>query len=354
MCGDGWDSERITVGNIVRRTESLRKSLQNLQMPTLEVATDTQPRNLAEAVDCLQKKLADHTQQDWYAFHTAPVTELMPQLTGCTLQAAKAAEILQSQANGISASEIQGDQQQAVDLIIALPHEVKKLLRQAQSMHPDKQLDARVVSIGDSTAIMQTGTIWTEDMAGVFRVAHDLFQDFPDSLSSLMQCMTKLAAIGMCLAATRDNPTAAGAVLTGFSHQIDQLHASMLIRTDSVWQTHAQVQLLQGFAAKVLAQKQERSRLLADAHGLLAVPIATDASSADSISAALASVSSQQHGIVVIANANGVARLSSANTTVSFGTVLSNTGSMLRTIRMVNNSNQVAHVKVSSYARILG
>ncbi len=314
--------------------------VQNLQLPPSALQTRGAPLlTPAGAVEQFQTQLEVSVQQDLAHFSMAPATVLFADFTADTTQAANAASML------LQAQDIGAALQSAVPKVTGLPHKLKSLLQRLQNMHLKVQTSMNVSLVRDADS-------WTGSMVDAFQAASRTFQGFPDTLSSLMQSMTKLAAMSMCFAAASTNSapplTSVDTVIASFDHLIDQLHANMLIRTDSVWQTHAQVQLLKGFVAKVLAQKQERSRLLSDAHRLLANPALADVSSTDSISAALASVSSQQHGMVVIANVDGVPGVSSPVTTVDFGTVLSNSGTVLRTIRLVNNCSESAHIKVSS------
>lgn len=323
---------------VQKRITGFCGSIESLEPPSSMLQTGrVPPLSLAEALERYEAELQESLQQDLTHLKEAPASVLFVNLTAVTTEASDAVSAM------LQAQDVFTGLQSAVPKVTGLPHKFKSLLQQLEATHLKEQTTDVALSLHADS--------WTASMVNAFKEAFETFKDFPDALSSLMQSMTKLAAMGMCavVASTNLAPALASedAVSVKYDHLIDQLHANMLINTDNVWQTHAQVQLLRGVAAKMMAQKQQRSKLLSDAHKLLASTFPANIYSNDSISAALASVSSQQHGMVVIGSTDGVLRFSSLVTTVDFGTVLSNTGTVLRTIRLVNNCTVCAHIKVS-------
>ena len=309
-------------------------------------------------IESLKENLNHSKAQAKETLHSLEVNTVLLKLRAAADAASTAAKMLlqlrSADHDGLGAGcdSLHDALQQATPQISRMAPQVPELL---QSLWKTVQLNSKMVTQQRARkGKQQTGSNWTPDMQATLQGAHNKCRSFPDIFGNLMQCMSKLAAFGRCRAATRIASQAAFAeaasVLDHFDGCIKQLHDNMLSRdsTGSLCQSYSEVQRLQGITAKVLDYKKKRFRLLQEAHSLLAAPAIAHSNPAEGVSAALLSVSSQQHGMVIITDVGGTCAVSSSRTTVDFGMVLSNTGSVLRTICLVNNSTTAAHVTVSS------
>jgi hypothetical protein len=215
----------------------------------------------------------------------------------------------------------------------------------------------KLVDETSSQLIAQLDQLWTLDMQTAAKAAHALYTQFDDHCNHLLLGLSKLAANGMCLTATSTTSLAETAAaqkrITAYSAVLELLRKNFSSNAET--QLHrSEVVRLRPILHFVTQHKQKGFAQLLEAKKLLALPELDEQSLAVDSSRALASVQSQQHGMIIITDADGIPALISSSTTVDFGTVLSSSGRTDRAIRLVNHTCSTIHAKVMVHHICIG
>lgn len=327
----------------------LRTELRQIRSPPPPASGAATCSDPAAEIAKLQQDDVETAAQDQIKFSRTPHSKLMQalvmhlsnpsQLCDSLLGACKLPLELK-QANALCAAI-----QEHVAPAVALLASIDQLAGYLQS----RPAAMKLVSETSSQLIEQLDQLWTLDMQTAAKAAFALHSQFDDHCNHLLLGLSKLAANGMCLTATGTtslaDTAAAQELITAYSAVLEHLRKHLINSAET--QLHrSEVIRLRPILHFVTQHKQKRFAQLLEAKKLLALPELNEHSLAVDSSRALASVQSQQHGMIIITDADGIPAFTSSSTTVNFGAVLSSSGRTDCAIRLVNHTCSTIHAKV--------
>lgn len=335
-------------------TEELRQlvlKLGQINRPPVQQAIFSTMQDPADAIAKRKQQLKDDTALDAELFDSTPHSKLMQALIGRSAQPAECSMTLLTDSKKPLESNSMTDFSAVLECIT---HRAIALLAVAEDVERLKQVRPTMHLVGreDRQLGQELEGLWNSDMAAAFKASLQLLNcSYPQACNQLLLLISELAARDMCLTAT-SLTSSAQVTLAELLHKVltqvlDTLSKSLINSAET--QLHGlEVRQLQNTRRDVFQNKQTRFKQLTFARALLALPSCEDWSFFANNASALASINSQQYGVIVISDSDGLPTVTSGSTTVNFGDVLSSGGRTDRTIRVVNHTSAAIHIKVQA------